>query len=236
MAAMQSMHECLLNRRPLPEGLGAVRKQYFGHCRVLLRRCASAHGAKRQIPSKVIVVSGATLAGVGCMAISMLKKCGYEVHAITGKPERHDWLRSLGVDAIIDRPPKDFSHRSLERSQWGGGIDNVGGVTLSWMLSSVAPWGNVVSVGLAADTHVKTSVMPFILRSVSLLGVSSANCPHDMRVSLWQRLADGLSLGNLEGLLSRTVRCLTEIPAICDEMLASKVSGRILVEMGKDNP
>src|SRR5205823_9775049 len=134
-------------------------------------------------------VTGAT-GGVGSVAIEILAKMGYHVVAITGKQREGEYLKSIGAKEVVLRQSLDFSHiRPLDKATWSGAIDNLGGEMLAWLLSTMQIAGTVAAVGLAADMKLTTTVAPFILRGVHLLGVHSANCPMALRQTLWNRLA-----------------------------------------------
>ena len=123
-----------------------------------------------------MVVTGAT-GGVGSIAIDILASRGYEVVAFTGKKDQHEYLRALGASEFIDRHSVEMGTRPLESATWGGAVDNAGGETLAWLTRTVKPWGNIASIGLVDDFRLNTTVMPFILRGVSLLGITPSKCP-----------------------------------------------------------
>ena len=125
-----------------------------------------------------------------------------------------------------------FDGPPLEKSQWGGAIDNVGAQVLAWLTRTVVPWGNIASVGLAAGTTLETTVMPFILRGVSLLGITSANCPAQWRHQLWQRLATDLAPAHMDKIVT-SVAGLDDLPAIFDNMLAGKHVGRTVIKISE---
>jgi len=179
-----------------------------------------------------IVVTGAT-GGVGSMAIDIFTRAGYEVHAITGKVEEFDYLESLGATQCISRHDLHWGQRPLEQARWAGCFDNVGGDMLSGLTRVIEPWGNIVSCGLAGGHALQTTVMPFILRGVSLLGVSSENCPHDIRVTLWQRLAREWSPGHLDSICGREIS-LEGLMETFENMLASQGLGRTIVKLHND--
>lgn len=174
-----------------------------------------------------IVVTGAT-GGVGCLAIDILAAKGYEVVALTGKMENSEDLKKLGANKILDRNNIEIINLPLANGQWGGALDNVGGNILSWLTKTVKPWGNIASIGLAGGSQLETTVMPFILRGVSLLGINSSGCPTCFRQSLWNRLADDLKPHNLEKIHSKTVS-MTELNDVFIDMLAGKTNGRTVV-------
>jgi len=127
-----------------------------------------------------ILVSGAS-GGVGSIAINLLSDQGYQVIALSGKPDQHGYLKRLGADDVLLRTNMDFSHRPLQKARWAGAIDTAGGAILDWLISTTQPWGCIASIGMAAGTTLNTSVMPFILRGVGLLGITSAGCPTELR-------------------------------------------------------
>jgi NADPH2:quinone reductase len=179
-----------------------------------------------------VLVTGAT-GGVGCVAIDILKKLGYEPVAVSGKQELHDWLRALGAGEVLGREDLPGKKRPLETATWGGAVDNVGGEMLAQITRTVVPWGNIASIGLAGGTALHTTVMPFILRGASLLGVNSVDVPHGLRSQLWALLATDWRPPHLERLLTRTVD-LQGLASIFEEMLAGKTHGRVLVSLGSE--
>ena len=176
------------------------------------------------------IVTGAT-GGVGMFAIDILSALGYKVIAVTGKMDREEQLKMLGASRVMDRNSIQFDGPPLEKGQWGGAIDNVGGDILAWLTRTVVPWGNIVSVGLAGGSELNTTVMPFILRGVSLLGVSSAGCPTSLRNELWDRLATDLAPRHIDKIVRR-VAPMEKLPEIFDEMLAGKTTGRTVIKIG----
>jgi NADPH2:quinone reductase len=178
-----------------------------------------------------ILVTGAS-GGVGTLAINIFDGEGYEVTAVSGKPEFHSFLEHLGArevlgrDAIVHR-----RHYALEKGVWGGAVDNVGGEMLAAITRTVNPWGNIASIGLAGGHELNTTVMPFILRGVSLIGINSAGCPEDIRQELWQRLATDLRPRHLEDIVDREIT-LEQLPETFDAMLEGRTHGRIVVKVG----
>jgi NADPH2:quinone reductase len=177
-----------------------------------------------------VLVTGAT-GGVGSIAIDILKHLGFEPAAVSGKSELHNWLRELGAGQILGRDALPGKRRPLENAIWGGAVDNVGGEMLAQITRTIAPRGNIASIGLAGGVELNTTVMPFILRGASLLGINSVDVPHDLRLQLWTRLATEWRPRHLEGLLTETVG-LDGLPALFDDMLAGKTHGRALVDLG----
>jgi NADPH2:quinone reductase len=176
-----------------------------------------------------IVVTGAS-GGVGSIAVDILSKLGYEVVAVSGKPEADEFLKSLGVSRILRRQDIDLGRRPLETALWGGAIDNVGGELLTWLTRTVDNWGNIVSIGLAASHKLETTVMPFILRGVSLLGVNSSSMPREVRVEIWERLATDLKPRHLDKLVTRTIS-FDELPAAFEGYIKNRNQGRTVVKI-----
>lgn len=179
-----------------------------------------------------VLVTGAT-GGVGSIAIDMLEHLGYEPVAVSGKTELHGWLQELGATRILGRDELPGKKRPLEKAVWGGALDNVGGETLAQIARTTRPRGNIASIGLAGGLELNTTVMPFILRGASLLGISSVQVPHELRVALWDHLATDWRPPHLEGILTATIG-LAGLPALFDRMLAGETHGRILVDLGAD--
>lgn len=177
-----------------------------------------------------ILVTGAS-GGVGSLAIVILNRLGYAVTAVSGKPELHDWLRSLGAGEILGRDALAGATRPLEAARWGGAIDNVGGELLAQITRTVVPNGNIAAVGLASGHELHTTVMPFVLRAVSLIGCSSVAVPQPLRPALWNHLAGDWSPVDLECLVTESVG-LEGLTGVFERMLAGQTHGRVLVEIG----
>ena len=176
-----------------------------------------------------MVVTGAT-GGVGSIAIDLLSGLGYEVVAFTGKPLEAAWLSSLGAGTVLGRDAVGKGSRPLEGARWGGAIDNVGGDTLAWLTRTVKPWGSIASIGMVGGIELNTTVMPFILRGVSVLGITSANCPMTRRRRIWQRLVTDLRPAHLDAIVSATVT-LDDLPVVFDQLLSGAHRGRVVVGM-----
>jgi len=181
-----------------------------------------------QSPDKgPIVVTGAS-GGVGSNAVSMLAGLGYETIAVSGRREFDEYLKSLGASKVCSREDLKLSNRPLDQGIFGGAIDNVGGQMLSQIMAHTNLWGNIASIGLA-DTHEYSStVFPQILRGVSLLGVSSTNCPMPLRRDIWKRLGDDLKPQHLDKILSEEVK-LEDVSNVFEELLSRKRFGRTIV-------
>jgi alcohol dehydrogenase len=179
-----------------------------------------------------VIVNGAT-GGVGSVAIDILAKLGYHVVALTGKEKESDYLRSIGAAEIVLRQSLDLTKiRPLEKATWAGAIDNLGGDVLAWMLANMKQGGTVASVGLAADGRLNTTVMPFILRGVLLLGTNSSECPMPLRQKLWDRLANEWRPTRVQ---SKVVTIdFADLPTHFDAFLKGMVRGRTVVRVGAD--
>jgi NADPH2:quinone reductase len=177
-----------------------------------------------------VIVTGAT-GGVGSLAITMLAGRGYDVVALTGKREAEPYLKALGAKRILLRDEIKMGTRPLEEGLWAGAVDNLGGEVLAWLTRTVKPWGNIASIGLASSPELKTTVMPFILRGVSLLGINSVLNPRPQRLQVWQRLATDLKPRDLRSIVTRTVK-LEDLMGVFDDYLNSRVTGRTIVEIG----
>lgn len=175
-----------------------------------------------------VVVTGAS-GGVGCIAVDILSRLGYEVVAVSGKPEQRAFLEALGAKQILGRDELPGGDRPLENAIWGGAIDNVGGSMLARLTRTLKPWGNIASIGLAGSHELHTTVMPFILRGVSILGIDSVSCPYPLRQTLWQRLAADWRPPHLEQIVSR-VTALEGLPEVMNQILDGNTWGRILVK------
>ena len=183
-----------------------------------------------QEPSKgPIVVTGAT-GGVGSIAIDLLAGRGYEAVAVSGKAEADDYLKALGAKRVLRRQEIDLGKRPMEAAQWAGAIDSVGGELLTWLTRTVDSWGNIASIGLAGSHKLETTVMPFILRGVNLLGINSSATPRDVRLVIWKRLSTDLKPRHFDKFVTRTIS-LDELPGAFDDFLKGRVLGRTVVKI-----
>jgi putative YhdH/YhfP family quinone oxidoreductase len=176
-----------------------------------------------------IVVTGAT-GGVGMLAIDILTRAGFEAHAISGKLERFDDLIALGAKQCISRKDLYWGRRPLENAHWAGAIDNVGGDMLSGLTRVIKPYGNIASCGLAAAAELQTTVMPFIIRGVSLLGIASAGTARAIRDEIWSRLGSDWKPAHLDRIATREI-ALGDLPGVFDIMLAGDSFGRTVVKL-----
>ena len=175
-----------------------------------------------------ILVTGAS-GGVGSMAISMLSKLGYEVHASTGKTAEHNYLKQLGASIILSRDDVSTQGRPLEKEKWAGALDQVGGDTLSWILSTLKYEGAVACTGLTGGVKFRSTVMPLLLRGVSVLGVDSVMYPASSRATLWQRIAGELRPDHLE-LIAEELD-LEHIAPVLQQILKGNIRGRRIVKL-----
>jgi putative YhdH/YhfP family quinone oxidoreductase len=179
-----------------------------------------------------VAVTGAT-GGVGSVAVEVLAKIGYHVVAITGKEEEGDYLKDIGAKEVLLRQSLDLAKiRPLDRATFAGAIDNLGGDILAWLLSSSKIGGTVASVGLAADYKLNTTVMPFILRGVDLLGIDSVNCAMPMRQRIWNKLAMEWRPDRVHDQV-RTID-FDELPTHFDPYIKGLVRGRTVVRIAPD--
>lgn len=177
-----------------------------------------------------IVVTGAS-GGVGSLAITILKALNYDVVASSGSEAAHEYLRERGADRIVSRHAfEDGPERPLESGKWAGAIDAVGGQTLATLIAQLKRHGSVASFGNAGGHELETSVFPFILRGVNLLGIDSNTCPTPRRRTAWRRLATLLSDDDFDRIEARTIS-LDEIPAASRQLLDEGVRGRIVVDL-----
>jgi NADPH2:quinone reductase len=176
-----------------------------------------------------VLVNGAT-GGVGSIAINMLAGRGYDVVALTGKKESEGYLKQLGAKRILLRGDLQLGTKPLEAMQWAGSVDNLGGDALAWLTRTTKDWGSIASVGMASSMDLKTSVLPFILRSVNLLGINSVNVPRAPRLQVWQRIATDLKPRHLDVICARTVT-LDELPTAFDGYIKGTMTGRTVVKI-----
>lgn len=176
-----------------------------------------------------VAVTGAS-GGVGSIAIDLLGARGYETVALSRKPESKDYLQSLGAAEVMVVKDIAASDRPLETARWAGAIDNVGGEVLGWLTRTVQPWGSIASIGLAGGVALHTTVMPFILRGVSILGITSANCPMERRRRVWGRLVTDLKPRHLDRIVAGTVM-LDDLQDVFAKVLAGRHRGRYVVDL-----
>lgn len=175
-----------------------------------------------------VLVTGAA-GGVGSVAVALLSRLGHRVTAATGRPETHDYLRSLGAIGFVGRDElTGDSGRPLDKARWSAAVDTVGGQVLATVLKQTGYRGAVAACGMAAGTDLPTSVLPFILRGIDLRGVDSVQCPSQVRAEAWSRLSTDLSLEALDA--ATEMRPLSDVPALAPEILAGRTRGRVVVD------
>jgi putative YhdH/YhfP family quinone oxidoreductase len=215
---------------PLPDGLSAREAMTLGTAGFTAGLGVLELAGRGVEPGDgAVLVTGAT-GGVGSVAVSILSRLGYEVAASTGKADAADWLRELGAAEVVDRDELvESSSRPLERQRWAGAIDSVGGATLAAVLPAVRYRGAVAATGLTGGPGLKTTVMPFILRAVALLGVDSVGVDIERRREVWRRLATDLR-PDLERLAAEEIG-LADVPGAFERILGGKMRGRTLVAL-----
>ena len=213
----------------LPEGLTARESMLIGTAGFTAAECVQKLEQAGMTPdSGPILVTGAT-GGVGSVAVKLLATLGYEVAAVTGKPEQHDWLRSLGASKLLTREAAaEGAEKPLLAERWGGVVDTVGGDILFNGVKSLRYGCSLAACGLVAAPQFGASVLPFILRHVNLLGIDSVQLPLPQKTQIWSRLATDwkLDLSELEETLS-----LHDLSAAIDRILAGQMVGRGLVDL-----
>ncbi len=177
---------------------------------------------------RAVVVTGAA-GGVGSVAVALLSAAGYRVAASTGRAELADYLRGLGAETIVDRTELSKAAPPLGSERWAGAVDTVGGVTLANLISTTAAFGAVAACGLAGGTELSTTVFPFILRNVSLLGINSVYPPAARRQVAWDRLAQDLKADILDRI--STTAPLSDIHRLAEQILAGQVRGRVVIDV-----
>lgn len=219
---------------PIPAGLSEFQCMAIGtagYTAALAIHRMEQNGQQPEGPdSGEIVVTGAS-GGVGSLAIDMLAGRGYRVVAVTGKPSSTAYLEQLGAARVLLRETINLGSRPLEEALWAGAIDNLGGDVLAWLTRTTKFWGNIASIGLAASAELKTTVVPFILRGVNLLGINSVFTPRPLRLAVWQRLASDLRPRHLDAIVTRTLS-LDELPQAFEPYVKGQVTGRAVVRIG----
>lgn len=214
---------------PLPKAFTPAEAMAIGTAGYTAMLCVLALEDAGVTPNKgSIVVTGAA-GGVGSVAISLLAKLGYQVVASTGRMEEEGYLKSLGASEVIPRAELSSDPRPLGKERWAGGVDSVGSKTLANLIASLRYGGAVAACGLAAGMDLPTSVAPFILRNVSLLGVDSVQMPKPRRLQAWDRLARDLDVKKLAS-MTQTIP-LSEVRKAADDILAGRVRGRLVVQI-----
>ncbi len=215
---------------PVPDGMSAFEAMQIGTAGFTAALAIHRMEQNGQLPENgPVVVTGAT-GGVGSIAVDMLAGRGYEAVALTGKADQADYLQSIGARRVLVRGDVDFGKRPMEKAEWAGGIDNLGGDALTWLTRTVDYGGNIASIGLAASHELNTTVIPFILRAVCLLGINSVDTPRELRLGVWNRIGGDLKPQHLDTIAANTIS-FDELPDAFQAFIDGKVTGRTVVEI-----
>ncbi|PIE24011.1 MAG: oxidoreductase [Neptuniibacter caesariensis] len=216
---------------PLPEQMGPVKAMQIGTAGLTAMLCVMALEEGNVLPEQGPIVVSGSAGGVGSVAVALLAGLGYQVAAITGRPETAEYLTGLGATEILSREEMSEPARPLEKQRWAGAIDTVGDHILGRILAETEYNGVVAACGLAASFKLPATVMPFILRNVRLQGVDSVMCPVEKRQAAWQRLQEALpesALGDIAQMIS-----LAELPEYAEKITNGQVKGRVVVDLNK---
>lgn len=212
----------------VPDGMSAAETMQIGTAGYTAALAIHRMEQNGQLPENgPVVVTGAT-GGVGSIAIDMLSGRGYEVVALTGKSAEADYLQSIGASRVLLRGELDTGKKPMEKALWAGAIDNLGGDYLAWLTRTVDYGGNIASVGLAAGTGLQTTVLPFILRAVCLLGINSVDTPRPLRQAVWARIGGDLRPRHLDAIGQGSIR-FEELPDQFQAYLDGTITGRKVV-------
>ncbi|MBF0269635.1 MAG: oxidoreductase [Alphaproteobacteria bacterium] len=218
---------------PMPSGLDAKRAMALGTAgftAMLAVMALEAHGLNPKKDGEVLVTGAA--GGVGSVAVAVLANLGYRVAAATGRPEQHDYLKSLGATSIVDRKElSEAAKKPMLSERWIGAIDNVGGASLSTVLASLKHRCSCASVGNASGIELNATVIPFLLRGINLLGIDSGASPYPERTTAWNRLAKEMPMDKLDGMTS--VAGLADLPNLAKSILKGEIKGRTLIDVNR---
>lgn len=214
---------------PLPPGLNAFDAMAIGTAGFTAALAITRMEQNGLKPANgPVAVTGAS-GGVGSVAVDLLAGLGYEVAAISGKDDQHEYLRRLGAKQVLSRHTLEMGKKPLERAIWAGAVDPVGGEMLAWLTRTMKPHGSIANCGLTGGIELHTTVMPFILRGVNLLGIDSVQCSMETRRDVWERLAGNMRLRHLKE-MTRTVS-FDQLPEIFDALLKGAIRGRVVVKI-----
>ena len=215
----------------IPDGMTAIEAMQIGTAGYTAALAIHRMEQNGQTPEQgPVVVTGAT-GGVGSVAIDMLNGRGYEAVALTGKATEETYLREIGAARILLRDEIDLGKRPMEKAEWAGAIDNLGGDYLTWLTRTMRYGGNIASIGLAASPALNTTVLPFILRAVCLLGINSVDTPRDLRRAVWQRIGGDLRPQHLDTIGHKTIS-FDDLPDAFQAYIDGTVTGRVVVSIG----
>ena len=214
---------------PLPDGFSTADAMAVGVAGYTAMLCVMALEEQGVTPAQGEVLVTGAAGGVGSTAIAILSKLGFNVVAATGRPEEEAFLKSLGATSVIDRKELQGPVKALAKARWAGVVDTVGSTMLANAISQVLPEGTVAATGLAGGMDLPTSVAPFILRGVRLIGVNSVTTPQPRRIACWKRIAKDLDRSKLATLTTHIT--LDDVPRVAAEIVAGKVRGRVVVDV-----
>lgn len=215
---------------PIPAGISAAQAMQIGTAGYTAALAIHRMEQNGQLPEGgPVVVTGAT-GGVGSIALDMLAHRGYEVVALTGKAAAQDYLTSIGARRVLLREALDTGKRPMEKALWAGAIDNLGGEILTWLTRTTDYGGNIASIGLAASHELNTTVLPFILRAVCLLGINSVDTPKLLRRQVWARIGSDLKPRHLDKIATNTIT-FDELPDAFQAFIDGEITGRTLVQI-----
>lgn len=215
---------------PTPAGMDAAQAMLIGTAGYTAALAIHRMEQNGQTPDLgPVVVTGAS-GGVGSLAVDMLDSRGYEVVAVTGKAEQTDYLKSIGARQVLLRDEIELGKRPMEKSQWGGAIDNLGGDVLTWLTRTMNYGGNIASIGMAAGIGLETTVFPFILRAVCLLGINSVDTPRDLRLAVWSRIGTDLKPRHWDKIGQQAI-AFDDLPTRFQAYIDGKASGRLVVRI-----
>jgi acrylyl-CoA reductase (NADPH) len=215
---------------PLPDGLSTKQAMAVGTAGFTAMLAVMALEDHGLAPDRGEVLVTGAAGGVGSVATAILANRGYQVAGVTGRPETADYLKDLGAQVIVARDElNEPSKRPLETERWAGCVDAVGGVMLSRVLAQMKYGASVAAVGLAGGAKLETTVIPFLLRGVNLLGIDSVMRPYEDRVKAWGRIAAGLPMEHLEAMVQPAM--LSDLPALGAAILKGQIRGRVVVDV-----
>ena len=214
---------------PLPEGMDGLRAMAIGSAGLTAMLCVMALQDQGVTPGQgTILVTGAS-GGVGSVAVAVLAGLGYRVAAATGNRGNNEYLYRLGAKEVVERAELEKAARPLESQRWAGAVDTVGGKVLARLLAEMNYGGTVAATGLTGGSELNTTVMPFILRAIKLVGVEVTTCPIPLREVAWARLSKELPAGLLDQIFK--VIALEEVPQVAKDLLSGRVNGRVVVDV-----
>ncbi|WP_290652295.1 oxidoreductase [Aquisalimonas sp.] len=219
---------------PLPDELDLRRAMLVGTAGFTAAMALVRMEQNGQRPDQGPVVMTGASGGVGSFATRLFSRAGYNVTAVTGKADAAEYLKGLGASAILDPADVDYGKRPLEKAQWAGAVDALGSETLTWLTRTVQPFGTIAAIGNAQGIELNTSVLPFILRGVSLVGIDSVYCPPSLRLQIWERAAQLLREEDFNAICHSELT-LDDVPQACADLMDRKVRGRMLVRLSGEH-